>query len=69
MLCSLHAKQSFFKDVQPWHSPSNLYSSFEDGTSGVSVPEGAGFFMIVDGIHGCPIFMAGSQIAGTHTRG
>ena len=53
---------------QPGFSPSNFYSSFEEGTSCISVSKTAGFLMIINGIHGCPVFMAGGQIACRNAR-
>ena len=58
-----------FEDVQPGFSVANCDSTFEDGTSGVSVAKTARLFVVVDGVHWGPMFMASTQIAGRDSRG
>ena len=53
---------------KPGFSPSNFYSSLEEGASRISVSETAGFLMIINRIHGCPVFMSSGQIACRNAR-
>ena len=53
---------------KPGFSPSNLYFSLEEGASSISVSKTAGFLMIINRIHGCPVFMSSAQIAYRHAR-
>ena len=58
-----------FEDVQPGFSVANCDSTFEDGTSGVSVTKTARLFVVVDGVHWGPVLVTSTQIAGRDTRG
>ena len=53
---------------KPGFSPSNFYSSLEEGASSISVSKTAGFLMIINRIHGCPVFMSSGQIACRNAR-
>ena len=53
---------------KPGFSPSNFYSPLEEGASSISVSKTAGFLMIINRIHGCPVFMSSGQIACRNAR-
>ena len=58
-----------WKNVQPWFCIANGDSGLENGTSGVSVAETARLFVVVNGVHGCPVFVAAAEVTCRDARG
>ena len=56
------------KEVQPGFSPSNLNFSLENWASSTTWSKTARFFMVINWVHGCPIFMTIAQVASRNTR-